>query len=510
MITLTVTDIGFVAVGLLVSGIYLTRKKNLPLPPGPNGYPLIGNVLQVPKSHAWKTFAKWGERYGGIMSIKLLRQPMIIINDPTIATEILDRRGNIYADRPTFEMASLSGWDHVLSNARYGPRFKEYRKLIGKVIGSRGSIEKFYPVEDYQANMFLKRVLEDPLAFNYATRKTTAAIVLHITYGYDIKEKGDDPLVDLADEAMLGFADIIRPGAYLVDVLPVLKYVPSWFPGANFKRIAQRYANATNDMADVPLAHVKEQLAQGKAASSYAADLLREPDISDERQADIKWSAASFYAAGSDTTVSAVTAYFLAAAKYPYVQAKAQAEMDGVVGMDRLPTFEDRSSLPYVEALCKELFRWLPIVPLGGPHRARRDDVYGGYLIPKNSLVVANVWKFLHDPAIYHDPFTFNPDRFLGSNPEPHPAEMGVFGYGRRVCPGLHLADASVWISIAKAVAGLAISRALDENGNQIDPVAEVTDGIVSRPIPFKCDVKPRSDRVMKMVEEATLLGGAY
>ncbi|KAJ7490114.1 cytochrome P450 [Mycena galericulata] len=504
----TANDLLVLCLALLLSAslLYARRSKHA-LPPGPKGYPLIGNIFDMPTSHSWKTFAKWGEQYGGIMSLTLLRQPFVIINDPAVATEILDRRGHYYADRPTFEMANLCGWGRVLSSSRYGPRFKEYRKLIGRVIGTRSSIEKFYPAEEYQANMFLKRVLDNPVAFDSATRKTAAAMVLHITYGYKIKEAGNDPFVDLADKAMLEFSEIMRPGSFLIEVLPILKYVPSWFPGANFKRIAQKYANSCDEMAEVPLAYVREQMAQGNAASSFAADLLSQRDISEEGHSDIKWSAASFYSAGSDTTVSVVTAYFLAAAKYPHIQGKAQAEINSVVGLNRLPTFEDRKSLPYIDALCKELARWLPIVPLAAPHRAMRDDIYNGYFIPKDSFVLPNIWKFLHDPTVYRDPFVFNPDKFLGPNSEPHPADMGLFGYGRRICPGIHLADVSIWICIAKAVAGLTITRTLDVNGEAIDPVADVTDGIVSRPMPFKCDVKPRSERVLKMIYEATSLG---
>ncbi|KAJ6490259.1 O-methylsterigmatocystin oxidoreductase, partial [Mycena vitilis] len=287
------------------------------------------------------------------------------------------------------------------------------------------------------------------------------------------------------------------------------------FPGANFKRLAEKYNHSCDDLAEIPLAYVRDQMAsinfaKGQAASSYTADLLEQPGLSDQRYIDIKWSAASFYSAGSDTTVSVVTAYFLAVAKYSHIQTRAQREMDEVVGRNRLPTFEDRPSLPYIDALSKELCRWLPIVPLAVPHRAMKDDIYDGYLIPKDAFVLPNIWKFLHDPSIYHDPFLFNPERFLGPNPEPDPADMGLFGYGRRVCPGFHLADVSVWICIAKAVAGLTISRALDDKGNPIDPVAEVTDGIVSRPIPFKCNIKPRSEQVVRMIYEATAAGVVF
>ncbi|KAJ7482980.1 cytochrome P450 [Mycena galericulata] len=505
MFTPTPTD-GFIVATVVALGCHLyTTRKSLPLPPGPKGWPLIGNVLDMPKSHAWKTFARWGDIYGGIMSITLLGQPFVIVNDPAIATELLDKRGTLYADRPTLEMANMCGWGRVLSSARYGPQFREYRKLIGKVIGTRGSMVKFYAVEEYQANMFLKRVLENPKAFDAATRKTAGAMVLHLTYGYKIKEKGNDPLVDLAEKAIGEFSEVTRPGVFLVDALPMLKYVPTWFPGAHFKWLAKTYTKSCDDLAEVPLTYVKEQMANGQETPSYASNLLQDKDISEDRLHEIKWSAASFYGAGADTTVSVVTAYFLAAVKYPEIQTKAQAEIDSVIGSNRLPTFDDRESLPYIEAVCKELYRWLPIVPLAIPHRAMADDVYEGYFIPKNTVVIANVWKFLHDPAVYADPFVFNPDRFLGPTPAPNPTDVGLFGYGRRVCPGTYLADVSVYIAVAKAVAGLTITRATDANGREIDPVADTTDGIVVRPLQFTCTVRPRSEQIMQLVLDATV-----
>ncbi|KAJ6548518.1 cytochrome P450 [Mycena capillaripes] len=424
-------------------------------------------------------------------------QPVVILNDPAMATEILDKRGNLYADRPTLEIANMSGWDRVLGGTRYGD--EEYRRLIGKVIGTKGSMVKFNAVEDYQANMFLKQVLEDPKGFGAAIRKTAGALVLHLTYGYKIKEEGNDPLVDLADKAVAGFSEITRPGAFLVNFMPILKYIPSWLPGAGFKRLAKMYRISCDDLVDVPLAYL-----DGQETESYASNLLHEKDLSEERLNQIKWSAASLYSGGADTTASVVTAYFLAAAKYPEVQSKAQAEIDAVVGQNRLPTFEDRQSLPYIEAIYKELLRWHTTAPLAIPHRAMADDVYRNYFIPKDTLVVANVWKFLHDPNVYKDPFIFNPDRFLGPSPPPDPTDVGVFGYGRRVYPGAHLADVSIWINVAKAVAGLTITRALDSSGKEIDPVAETTDGIISHPVPFRCTVAPRSQQIMQLVLEAT------
>ncbi|KIK70290.1 hypothetical protein GYMLUDRAFT_67518 [Collybiopsis luxurians FD-317 M1] len=482
--------------------LFSFQKHSHPLPPGPKGWPLIGNALDMPKTHAWRTFAQWGAKWGSIMSINVFGTPFVIISDPEIADELLSKTGSLYADRPTIQMAKLTGWDRALSGARYDTRFREYRKLIGKVIGTKGNMVKFYPVEDYQANMFLRRIFQNPGDPAAATRKTAAAMVLHLTYGYKILEDRPDPLVTKVDFAMAQFSDIHRTGAYLVEIFPMLRYLPSWFPFVYFKRKAAECIGPCNEMADIPFAYVKEQLDKGEENNSFAADLIK-MRISEEKLTDLKWSAASFYGAGSDTTVSVVYSYLIAAVLYPEVQRKAQAEVDSVVGKDRLPSFQDRESLPYVEAVVKELYRWLPIVPLAVPHRAMKDNIFREYYIPKDSLIFVNVWHYLHDPAVYKDPTTFNPERFLGPEPEPDPTDRGLFGYGRRVCPGAHLADVSVWINIVKAVAAIQVEPALDEKGSPRFPVPETTDGIIVRPIPFDCVIKPRSDQVLRILGEA-------
>ena len=77
---------------------------------------------------------------------------------------------------------------------------------------------------------------------------------------------------------------------------------------------------------------------------------------------------------------------------FPSAQRQAQEEIDRVVGPDRLPTLADRDSLPYIEAMVKEVLRWHPVAPMSLPHTSTDDDEYNGYHIPKGSMVFANVW----------------------------------------------------------------------------------------------------------------------
>lgn len=144
---------------------------------------------------------------------------------------------------------------------------------------------------------------------------------------------------------------------------------------------------------------------------------------------------------------------FLALSHHPEVQKKAQAELDTVVGPHRLPEFSDRDSLVYINAIVKEALRWHNVLPLGVGHRTVKDDEFHGYFIPAGTTVIGGVWYVpfrqqdplshitatnrgcAHDPAIYADPDTFNPDRFIKDGQlDPNvldPASL-VFGWGRR------------------------------------------------------------------------------
>ncbi|KAJ3485032.1 hypothetical protein NLI96_g5229 [Meripilus lineatus] len=509
----------------------LTTRRQGPLPPGPKGLPIIGNVLDMPTSHEWLTFAKWGVQWGDIVSVNLLGQPMVILNSAEIASELLEKRSAIYSDRPTLVMSGeMVGWKNALGLVRYNDKFREYRKFISRKMGTRSQVQEFYELQEVETHTFTRRVLKEPENLAAHIRRTAGAIILKISYGYTVKD-GTDPLVDLVDHAMDQFSEFTRPGAFLVDVLPVLRHFPSWFPGAGFKAKVPAWAKTMNDMADVPLEFVKDQMQRGTNVPNFTSDLLESENISPEREFNIKWAAASLYAGknsipvlcsivlclispltqrraaltgGADTTVSAIYSFYYAMMAYPEVQQRAQEEIDQIVGGERLPRVEDRENLPYVDALVKEVFRFHPIAPLGLPHRLTHDDEFQGYHLPKDTILIANIWKFLHDPDVYPNPSVFDPTRFLrsdGHTPQRDPRDL-AFGFGRRICPGMNLADTSVFISCAMSLAVFDIRKPV-ENGRVIEPVYGALSGTVSHPLPFQCDIKPRGAKAEALVLSA-------
>ncbi|KAF7296376.1 Cytochrome P450 [Mycena chlorophos] len=244
--------------------------------------------------------------------------------------------------------------------------------------------------------------------------------------------------------------------------------------------------------------------------------LLRLMTIQTPQQSEtVRNVAAAIYAAGADTTAAALGWFVFAMLAYPETQAKAQAELDAILGHGVLPTFADQQVLPYVAALVKEVLRWRTITPIAVPHFVAAEDEYRGYRIPARSIVLGNAWAILHDKVIppqelhllmplkfrliqdaYPNPDEFNPERFLRDgklNPKVQDPEVAVFGFGRRICPGRHMATASVWLSITSILATFKIAKAVNESGEPVEPTYDYFAGLICAPLPFKCSVMPRS-----------------
>ncbi|KAF9525564.1 cytochrome P450 [Crepidotus variabilis] len=429
-------------------------------------------------------------------------QSLVILNSANIMDEF-DKRGANYSDRPVLQMGGeLVGYNNTLALLRYGPRFRFYRKHFSRFVGPNKPIQSLHPLVEQETRKFLRRTLENCSRLNGNLRKMAGGIILQLTYGYKVQD-GHDKFIELIEQNNDNFSLASMPGAFLVDVFPWMKYLPEWIPGAGFLKIAREWRKTTEESADAPYAYTKTQMAAGTAPSSLISTGLEESeDHSPEYLRDLKWTAASMYSGGADTTVSAEYAFFLAMILFPEVQKKAQAEIDAVVGNDRLPTLADMPHLPYVNALVTEVLRWNSVGPLGVPHTAVEDGYINGYFIPKGAIIIANLWSMLHDPEIYPEPFNFDPERHLGPNPQRDVRKI-CFGFGRRICPGMHLADASVYSCVAMSLAVFSIEKALDSDGVPITPVHENTNGLISFPKPFECAIKPRSEKAYSLIIES-------
>jgi len=180
--------------------------------------------------------------------------------------------------------------------------------------------------------------------------------------------------------------------------------------------------------------------------------------------------------AAAETTATTLSWWALAMIAFPEVQRRAQAELDNVIGRDRLPTFVDAPRLPYVGAVIREVLRWRPATPIGVPHAAMEDDWYEGMFIPKGTVCISNVWHCNHDRTAFgEDADDFRPERHLDeqgellSGPvETNRAGHATFGFGKRVCVGKELAADSLFITTARVLWATNLERERDKDAKEM------------------------------------------
>ncbi|KIK66620.1 hypothetical protein GYMLUDRAFT_908855 [Collybiopsis luxurians FD-317 M1] len=482
-----------------------TRARN-PLPPGPWSLPFIGNIPSLIWAHDWITYTDWYHKYGSdIVHVNVAGQPIIILNTLEAASELLEKRGAIYSSRPRYTMLNeVIGWKWNFVNMSYGPEWRACRKLFTTVI-SPNHPESYESRELIAARNLLLDIYKSPESYVQHLRKLAGSTILSVAYGFDVEAVKDSGYIGIAERANTGFIEACVPWNFLVDYFTWLKYVPAWMPGASFQRKAQAWRQDMEQLLRRPFSAVKRQIAEGTAEQSLVLnclqDLSGDPEEDKEAERLIMHTAATMYAAGADTTVTALMTFFLTMVKYPKYQKKAQEELDRVLGSDRLPDFRDRDNLPYVQAIVDEVLRWQPVTPMALAHFSSEEDIYKGYRIPKNSVVVGNSWAMLHDERIFNDPYAFNPDRYIRPGGRLEIDDVG-FGFGRRICAGKDMALSALWITVASVLAVFDISNALDENGQIIDPPVKYDIGkLQNRPFPFKCSIKLRSPERLDVIK---------
>ncbi|KAI0078415.1 cytochrome P450 [Panus rudis PR-1116 ss-1] len=498
---------------LLLLSIFAVRKlrsHKLPLPPGPQGYPIIGNLLDLPNAKPWLTFTKWSNTYGDLVYLDLPLKPMIVVGSVNTAIDLLEKRSNIYSDRHITTMTDLSGWEFNLGLMRYSQRWRSRRRLFHQYF-NENSFQQWRPIQVEETQKFLRRMLDDPHGIDINTRLLLAASILRIVYGMHI-DSTDDDYIQIVREAVHGISLIAVPGRYWVDYFPIVQKFPDWFPGTQWKQVAKDIRGWVDSMRLSPMKDLRNHLKSGSVERCVAAAAIAKARERCQCKTPEEWAieeeiitdvAGVAYAAGVDTTNSAAQFFYIAMTLYPQVQKSAQAELDAVVGRDRLPSVDDLEKLVYIRAIVWETLRWQVVAPFGIPHRVLRDDEYNGYFIPAGTDVIPNAWAMLHNPEDYPDPMLFKPERYIKNgqiDPNVRDPSTIAFGFGRRICPGRYLANSALSLMVALTLHTFNIEP---EGGEPFDPETMIGSGLISFPTKVPAVLRPRSNDAERRVRES-------
>ncbi|KZT37257.1 cytochrome P450 [Sistotremastrum suecicum HHB10207 ss-3] len=500
-------SISFSVVSLLIILVAWRKLVSAPLPPGPRGSILSG--VKVERKHAWRQYADWATEYGPILYYNSNQLTVIVLNTAKVLHDLLDLRSKIYSDRPTTPLWEITGHDRFLTriSSRHA-HFPAQRRIVHEELAGRRTHRHFHVIED-NVKALLFNLLLNPTDFRKHLRKCQGSIIMKTIYGYTTAPE-DDHFVNLIERFSVVNDAVTKTGLYLVDSYPILKYLPQWMPGGGFQAFISERKAQLKEVVSTPFEWARSEFEAGRTHDSLVGNQLgrREPTTPDSQAGSeddeiIKHVAAAMYTAGAETTVSAMSTFFLMMIMNPEIHKLAQEELEVVVGNRQMPQFDDRDKLPYIDAIIKEVLRFNPPAPLGLPHTVTQDDVYHGVHIPKGSIILPNIWAVTHDPSIYPDPMKFDPTRYLPSEkqntPQPNPGKF-IFGFGRRRCPAIDLTEAAMFLEVASILALFNITKALDAQKREITPVIDFTGGLVSSPEHFLCKIEPRFEGTLDWI----------
>ncbi|ESK88498.1 cytochrome p450 [Moniliophthora roreri MCA 2997] len=501
-------DAILIALGALIcTFVLLARnlKRNPNLPPGPKMDPVIGHLRIIPPGNQGKTFHQWSQTYGDVMYLKVFGREMVILGSHKAAQDLLENRGANYSCRPKITTFEIMGWYPSVTFLQYGKRFLKHRKMYQQYFGPRESRALDHALAQ-EARTLVKNLSTATAGQhqNFLYRFTTSNI-MRAAFGHQIKSN-DDPFLELGKAVSYALNNSGPIGNTPVDLFPLLRYFPSWFPGVHYGTLARSNFPTIRKLHEVTIDFVQRRMREGGLVErSFASDHLEALGDNPDPEAldDIKGGSATIFAGGTDTTYATLTVFFLAMIHYPEVQRRAYEEIMSVIGPDRLPVYSDKESLSYLDCVLTETLRWYPVAPLAVPHRALEADTYKGMLIPKGAVVIANVHGMSRDENVYSEPEKFDPTRYL---PKPHgkgePLYTAGWGFGRRICPGRHFAPITLWHAMACILATMEIKPVEDKNGKAVLPEIAFTEGLISKAVPFDCQVQVRSEAAKALLSQ--------
>ncbi|KAK2792214.1 hypothetical protein FQN52_003376 [Onygenales sp. PD_12] len=469
------------------------KKSALPYPPGPSPLPVIGNIHQAPITDIWKTYKKWHDQYGPIISFQMGQKTIISLGSFKTTRDLLEKRSAIYSSRPHLTVANYihRGLHTVL--APFGDLLRSHQALHATILNPRAA-QQYESFQNFESKQLLHELLpRDGEDFVKVFRRYTYSTIATISYSKRFTSIDDEGVQRIERIATTVAEKLHKPSSLLLEAFPIFDYLP--YPLAPWKQIGNRLFHESSS-------HFIELLNYGLAtpstttnwAKQFHQQNLKSPSPLSTLQ--LSFVLASLFEANS-TTDKVFESFVLAAALHPECISRAYEEIIARVGLDRLPQFSDMEHLPYTHALICEILRWRTITPTGVPHSLIRDDEYMGYRLPADATVIANAYTMELDENIFPDPHFFKPERFLeGKLP------YAAFGFGKRACPGQHVARRSLFIVISRVIWGFNISHALDEKGSQIEIDSnKMVQSALSGPAPFRAWLKVRSERQREVIE---------
>ncbi|XP_067683347.1 steroid 17-alpha-hydroxylase/17,20 lyase-like [Haliotis asinina] len=479
-------------VGLIAYNLF---KKRYNLPPGPKGWPILGNFLELRGGLLFRKLRDWSKIYGPVMRIQLGTLPVIVLSRIDVVTEALITRQADFAGRPdTFVVRTLTEGGKDIVQASYGPRWKLHRKIASKALRHYLMGENLSLKVSQSLNITTKLMRKEQGAFDpFPYLSLAISNMMTGTLFNKISKDLDSEYYKLYVDALDNFTKDFGDG-FLEDIIPLLHLCPT----PRFRRVARLVSKVSHAIGEEIAAHRstfrKDEIRDFTDALIQAQQEAEEGDdpvlMSQITNTHMVMTIFDLLSAGTDTTRNTLHWCLLAMALHPDIQKKVQEEVDSVIGPDLNVHVSDREKLQYTDAVVHEVMRMRTVVPTGVPHSTLCDTTVGGYDVPKGTMVFINHDALHFDPDQWEDVNTFKPERFLDSDGKmgPKPDSWLPFSAGRRVCLGETVAKPEIHLFFAGILRLFSISLAPGTH-HDFEPR---TKGMINNPGRYKVVLESR------------------
>ncbi|XP_062091857.1 cytochrome P450 77A3-like [Humulus lupulus] len=459
----------FTLLAFLISGLIflLTRKaksKKPNLPPGPPGWPIVGNLFQVVRSGKpfFQYVTELQAEYGPIFTLKMGTRTLVVLTDPKLVHKALIENGAVFASRPRENPTRniFSSNKFTVNAAVFGPEWRSLRRNMVQNMLSSTRLKEFRGVRTRAMDRFIERLRAEAKAEDGVVwvlknaRFAVFCILVTMCFGIEMDEK----TVEKMDQLMKSILITLDPR--IDDFLPILSPF--------FSKERKQALKIRAEQIDFIFPFIEQRKraldnpGSDNSATSFSYldtlfDLKVEGRDSPPSKEELVTLCSEFLNGGTDTTGTAIEWGIGQLIANPAIQDKIYEEIRSVIGHgnDRKIDEKDVEKMPYLEAVVKELLRKHPPTPFSLTHAVTEATTLAGYDIPTDVNVDIFVSGISNDPKIWSDPEKFDPTRFLaGGEGDVASGEIKMmpFGVGRRICPGLNMATVHIHLMLARMV----------------------------------------------------------
>ncbi|KAM5145976.1 cytochrome P450 2G1-like [Mantella aurantiaca] len=462
------------------------------LPPGPTPLPLIGNLLQIRNGDMANTLMEMGKQYGSVYTFYFGPHPVVVFCGYDAVKEALVDHGEDFTGRgrqPTVDRV-FQGYGLMASE---GNRWRQLRRfslstLRNFGLGKRSIEERIkeecnYLVEEIRT--YKEQQFNPAIMITKAVSNVICSIVFGNRFQYD-----DAKFHRMLDIFYETFELMSSTWGQIQSMIPMIM---NHIPGPHQKITI--LLEELNDFVGERVKINQESLDPNDPRDYIDCFLIKMQQEKDTLDSEFNMknlilTLNNLFFAGGETVATTLKHGFLILLKYPDIQAKIQEEIDHVIGQDREPHIEDRSKMPYTEAVIHEIQRFSNVIPMNSPHSAIKETIFRGYTIPKGTGVCALMCSVLGDPNYFATPRRFNPNHFLDSDGKFQKTEAFMpFSIGKRMCLGESLARTELFLFLTTILQKFTLTSETQFSESDVYP--RMT-GFANVPIQYKMAFVPR------------------